>query len=240
MARMANDVPAADFKRETAITRRRRAAQAMGSEEYLAKRREVLRAAATVFREKGFDTATIHDVAGALDTNRATLYYYTAGKDELLREIIRERVFTITVELRRLAEAELSATEKLAKFLPTFMASFETYFPHVFSFISDEDGGESRRMHLGPHLDAAVNEVQERVVQIIEIGIRQGEFRDDVPARLIANAVFGMVDWSHCWLAPRGRHNSVDIGNCIATLLLNGLSGVSNSDAGSRLASTIR
>ncbi|MDT7776637.1 MAG: TetR/AcrR family transcriptional regulator, cholesterol catabolism regulator, partial [Pseudonocardiales bacterium] len=102
---MAEGEPGTNLKRESAIARRRRAAQEAGSEEYLAKRQEVIRAAATVFQEKGYDTATLHDVAEALDTDRATLYYYIAGKDDLLREIVQEHVLKITVEARRIAAA---------------------------------------------------------------------------------------------------------------------------------------
>jgi AcrR family transcriptional regulator len=220
---MAEGEPGTNLKRESAIARRRRAAQEAGSEEYLAKRQEVIRAAATVFQEKGYDTATLHDVAAALDTDRATLYYYIAGKDDLLREIVQEHVLKITVEARRIAAAESSAADKLARFLPALMASFEAYFPYIFVFIQEDAGMSKRRSQWGRHLATAVNDVQAQIVQIVETGIRDGEFRRDVPADLVTNAMFGMVNWSHRWFTPGGPHSGEEIGNYFAKLLLHGL-----------------
>jgi TetR/AcrR family transcriptional regulator, cholesterol catabolism regulator len=229
---MAESDPSTNLKRESAIGRRRRAAQEAGSEEYVAKRQEVIRAAATVFQEKGFDTATLHDVAAALDTDRATLYYYIAGKDDLLREIVQEHVLKITVEAREIAAAESSAAAKLARFLPTLMASFEAYFPYIFVFIQEDGGENKRRTQWGRQLATAVNDVQTQIVQIVENGIRDGEFRKDVPAELVTNALFGMVNWSHRWFTPGGPHSGEEIGNYFATLLLKGLVKTPDSASG--------
>src|SRR5207253_8692552 len=50
------------------------------SPEYVARREEIVAAAAEVFHEKGYDAGTLDDVADALDLRRASLYYYVRSK----------------------------------------------------------------------------------------------------------------------------------------------------------------
>jgi AcrR family transcriptional regulator len=50
---------------------------------------ERLEAAATVFADHGFDESRIEDVAEATGVPRATLYYYFAGKEDILAWLLR-------------------------------------------------------------------------------------------------------------------------------------------------------
>ena len=72
------------------ISERRRAALRNGRADYTAKRAEIIAAAAEVFRERGYQAATLNDVAERLGTDRASLYYYVADKQELFRESIKD------------------------------------------------------------------------------------------------------------------------------------------------------
>src|SRR5947209_7217760 len=70
------------------IASRRKAAMADGSESYQMRRQEIVRVAAGVFEEKGYEAATLNDIADRLGTDRASLYYYVGSKEELLHEIV--------------------------------------------------------------------------------------------------------------------------------------------------------
>jgi AcrR family transcriptional regulator len=74
---------------ESRIGRRRLAAQRNPRADYAAKRAEIVLASAEVFREKGYQAATLNDVAERLGTDRASLYYYVADKQELFHETIK-------------------------------------------------------------------------------------------------------------------------------------------------------
>jgi AcrR family transcriptional regulator len=208
-----------------AIGRRRRAAQIAGGEEYQAKRREVIHVAATVFQEKGYKSATLHDVAAALDTDRATLYYYVSGKEELLREAVFAYVLEIVDDLRRIADSNSSAPEKLDEFITRLMAAYETHYPHPYVFIQ-EKLDEAFRMDSdwANELVGIVGELQSQVIGIVEQGIRDGELRTDLPPDLVVNGMFGMINWTHRWYRPgSSRHKGRDIGSCFAELFLGGL-----------------
>src|SRR4051794_26793315 len=58
------------------IARRRAAALDDARPEYVERRREIVRAAAGVFKARGFAGTTLGHVAEALGVDRASLYYY--------------------------------------------------------------------------------------------------------------------------------------------------------------------
>ncbi len=51
---------------------------------------EIIEAAANIFMEKGYEAASIQDVADAVDILKGSLYYYIKSKDDLLYEVIQE------------------------------------------------------------------------------------------------------------------------------------------------------
>src|SRR5919106_1498647 len=63
------------------------------SPEYLARREEIIDAAVEVFRVRGYDSATLDDVAAAIDFRRASLYHYIPSKAHLLY-LIHDRATT--------------------------------------------------------------------------------------------------------------------------------------------------
>lgn len=63
------------------------------------KREQIMRGASQVFLEKGFDAASMNDIARAAGVSKGTLYVYFANKERLFVELIstekREEVFRI-------------------------------------------------------------------------------------------------------------------------------------------------
>jgi len=67
-------------------------------------RERVLGVAAMLFRERGYASVTMNDIAAALDVRKASLYYHAPqGKDQLYAEVTR----------RMLAEVEAGVTAAL-------------------------------------------------------------------------------------------------------------------------------
>jgi len=208
-----------------AIGRRRRAAQVAGGEEYNAKRREVIHVAATVFQEKGYKAATLNDVAAALETDRATLYYYVSGKEELLREAVFAYVLEIMQDIRRIAGTDATAPEKLREFITRLMDAYEAHYPHPYVFIQEKlDDAFRLDTEWAQELVGIVGELQGQIIGIVEQGVRDGELRGDVPADLVVNGMFGMINWTHRWYRPSSsRHTGKDIGTSFASIFLEGL-----------------
>lgn len=209
---------------DSRIARRRRAAKAGGGEVYAAKRRELIEAAAAVFRERGYDAASLNDVAARLGTDRASLYYYVSGKEELLLEAVREGVAELVHDLRLLVASDAGAPDKLRAFVRTLTVSLEDHYPLQFIWMQ-QDMDEVFRQR-----NEAVQETREAsfvceglLMQVLEQGVREGSFQSWVPADLTINALFGMVNWSHRWFRPGHGHTAAEIAEHFSGLLLTGM-----------------
>ncbi|NNG22986.1 TetR/AcrR family transcriptional regulator [Telluria aromaticivorans] len=87
-----------------------------------AKRQAILAAAGAVFREHGFETSSVSDIAARVGGSKATIYSYFPSKEALLMEVILSAAETRSVTvfsevlalgdvvtgLRRIGEAHLS------------------------------------------------------------------------------------------------------------------------------------
>src|SRR5213592_2040036 len=65
-----------------------RAARVPASAEPDSRRAEICRAAARIFRDKGFDATAMSDIARALRMTKAGLYHYFPSKEAMLFEIM--------------------------------------------------------------------------------------------------------------------------------------------------------
>src|SRR4029078_870775 len=61
----------------------------VGAEEDNAKRRQILEGARAVFLARGFDAASMADIAKAAGVSKGTLYVYFKDKDELFAAIVQ-------------------------------------------------------------------------------------------------------------------------------------------------------
>lgn len=81
-----------------AVTARKRGPKsALGSDP----RRRIHDAALACFESRGIKTTSMDDVANALGVSRPTVYYYFAGKDELILEVVARQVQSILDHTRQ-------------------------------------------------------------------------------------------------------------------------------------------
>jgi TetR/AcrR family transcriptional regulator, cholesterol catabolism regulator len=116
---------------------RRRAAQTLdGSAEYAAKREELVRAAANVFREKGYRSTTLNDIAKLAGLDRATVYYYFGSKEELFREAVQGLLDANLVEAERLLRDKIALPRaKLRHLIEMLMLSYEAKYPYAYVYM---------------------------------------------------------------------------------------------------------
>ncbi|SEO97884.1 TetR/AcrR family transcriptional regulator [Amycolatopsis saalfeldensis] len=197
------------------LSRRRRTAQVEGSAAYLAKRSELLQIAGDVFKEKGFEAATLNDIAARFGTDRAAIYYYFAGKDELFQEVFQATAKTVLednlAEATRIAGLGLTAREKLRKLIDLQVTSYKANYPYVHIYIQEDMGKVAfQSTPWAKEMVRKTRRFESIVTDVITGGIRDGEFRDDLVVPLVVKSLFGMVNWTHRWLKPGDRRYTAE------------------------------
>src|SRR5579859_579701 len=183
---------------------------AMARETLVDSRQEILRTAARLFQQRGYDATSMNDVAAALKLSKGGLYHHFQSKDEILFEIMNhameiteERVLT---PVRGIADPE----ERLRALIRL----------HIEVVLSPRDREITVMLHenhpLPPGLRKRINTRKKDYVHFVE-GLmaevqRVRRAKGSVSPRAAAFALLGMINWIYQWYKPEGNlqaHNLV-------------------------------
>ncbi len=207
------------------IGRKRRLAFDKGSESYHERRREIAKAAAQLFNQRGFKGTSLAAVAEALATDRASLYYYIANKRELFDEVVRE----VSEDNVALAEAVLASgippVEKLRTLVVELMRSYGRNYPVLYVYIREDlTHVENGRTEWSRHMRGVNRRYDDAVTAIVQEGLDDGSIRPIASARVLAFGVIGMINWTNRWFVPdRSPHSADDLGAAYAEMVVAGL-----------------
>jgi TetR/AcrR family transcriptional regulator, cholesterol catabolism regulator len=223
----AEDGQAGDGHRERSnIDRRRTRARSSPSPAYLNRRRELIDAAARVMSRKGVTETTLGDIAREAGTDRASVYYYVTGKEELLAELLRSALTANTESFREIVAQPGPASAKLRRIVHRWMASYDANFPYLYVWVYEDP---SRLQGIDSAvLDEMIDLSQqgyELVREVIAEGVGNGEFRSALPVGVLAQSAIGLVAWTYRWYEPGHELSAHDIADGLADLLLSGLGG---------------
>jgi AcrR family transcriptional regulator len=216
------------MKPQSDIAKRRKAARQFGDEEYNNRRQEIFTAAARVFREKGLKAANLADIASETGMDRATLYYYVSGKDEIFHHVVRDAVLHNVEAAEAIRDdGGIGPREKVAAFIRRLMQSYADHYPSLFVFVQENLSHLDNSTEWNREMLALAMRFNTAVVDIVQQGLDDGSFRPAIgrDADLIAYALIGMCNWSHRWFDPAGRRTAEEIGDLFAELALGGLLG---------------
>ncbi len=148
-----------------------------------------LPAAAAVFAEHGFDDAKIDDVAKRIGVPRATLYYYFAGKEDVLAFLFRDTLAAMADAVAIAADGDGDARQRLAGVL-TAQLQVMADQPAVCRALIADLGRAGRIPDIAQAITDAFYSPVERVLRE---GAADGSLRPVTDPLAVSVAVFGAV-----------------------------------------------
>lgn len=145
-----------------------------------AKRQEILKAAADIFREVGYERATMSDIRARIGGSKATLYNYFPSKESLLLEVMHQaRELELQAVVAGLdCEAE-DVRKELLRFGQEFLAvlySPETIATRRLSI------AESRHSEIGRiSFERAILPCEKKVAEFLRAAMKRGALRTADP-----------------------------------------------------------
>ncbi len=189
----------------------------------------ILRTAALLFAEHGYDATSLDMIAEQLGMHKATLYHYIDGKESILFQC-QLRSFTDLDEVEAHArDRSLGVLARLRYFTVHLARAQHNEFGRCLVLIgpkplAEAAGGEIRRIQR--RLDTIVRD-------LIKEGHASGEL--DVPDPALAGAMlFGALGWVPRWYSPQGRYAVDEIANAFFDLFERGIRGPKAAPAGPR------
>jgi AcrR family transcriptional regulator len=195
---------------------------AMTREATIDSRQEILRTAARLFQQRGYDATSMNDVAAALKLSKGGLYHHFQSKDEILFEIMNHAMDITQERVINPVRGIASAEDRLRALIRL----------HIEVVLSPRDREITVMLHenhpLPPALRKRINARKKDYVHFLEnlMAEVQMEARRDaqretpptrpasgkVSPRAAAFALLGMINWIYQWYKPEGdlqTHNLI-------------------------------
>jgi len=184
------------------------------------RRQEVVDAAARVFAEKGYDAASIQDIAEELGILKGSIYYYIDSKEDLLFSVIQEVHEVALANMERWRSADVPALVKVRLFVEGHLGYVTSNLVKSRVFFHDfRSLGDERREFIRAERDVYANTLRD----LIAAGQGEGTVCPDVDPKLAAFAALGMTNTVYLWYNPGGADAADEIGRSYADLVVAGL-----------------
>ncbi|MBS1678821.1 MAG: TetR family transcriptional regulator [Actinobacteria bacterium] len=186
------------------------------------RRPELIDAAIAVFYEKGYASASIEDIAGAIGVRKGSVYHYIDSKEDLLARIFEqsdEQSFGLMQEIGAL---DLPATEQLYAFARTWTLWYMANIERAAVYLRDWK-------HLtGPRRDkvrAVRREYLDRVEAMVEDVKREGKADPALDTKFAGFFLFSVINGLVSWYRRDGPDSSVAIAEAYAEMIVGTIVG---------------
>ena len=164
---------------------------------------EILRVAAEVVAERGYQSASLDEVADRLDLAKASLYHYFDSKQALVAACLDTAAAEVERRLAAIASEGGTATEVLRRLIVEQL-NFTT-----------QDYPELSRLYVR-HLEwpePLLDRIHEWLVRhdqiwkkVIERGVKSGEFAVSVNPAIVRHCLHGALNFVPFWYHPDGKY----------------------------------
>lgn len=155
------------------------------------KKQLILRVATEIFAEKGFNEATIAEIARKANISEGSIYDYFKNKEDLLFSIPEERMEHFLSGLQEHLEGIQGAQAKLRKLIWYHLNFYEKNKDYVLILLQNIHLNPRFYMTQAYHL---IREFSKLVAQIIEEGKKEGSLKENLDSRLVRDALLGAIE----------------------------------------------
>jgi TetR/AcrR family transcriptional regulator, cholesterol catabolism regulator len=168
-------------------------------------RQEILRTAARLFQQRGYDATSMNDVAAALKLSKGGLYHHFQSKDEILYEIMNHAMEITQERVLNPVRGIPDPEERLRALIRL----------HIEVVLSPRDREITVMLHenhpLPPALRKRINARKKDYIHFLESLMTEvqskasNQTRGRVSPRAAAFALLGMINWIYQWYKPEGE-----------------------------------
>jgi AcrR family transcriptional regulator len=182
---------------------------------------DIIHAAAEIFRQKGYQAASMQDIADAVGLQKASLYHHISGKQEILLEILDQALDLLIDDMEGVLAGVATTEARLRQAILSYVRrmTHEVGLAAVLQLEHRNLEPRLRRRHIArrDRYDALWR-------SLVREGVESGAFRA-VDEQIVTFALLGVQNWLITWYRPDGRLSPEEIADQFSDLFLSGLRG---------------
>lgn len=188
------------------------------ADDYDDKKQAILDKAAALIARKGFDQATMMDVAKACGTSKSHLYHYFPSKEDLLYTIVHEHITRQAEDLKRIVAQPIPAEQRFEQFVDSFVQGAARSRNEHLMLMNDIKFLPKGQLDEIRKLEVAMTELMEGLLREINPA-PMADARAGKPYSLL---LFGMMIWTFSWYRRSGPISPRELAARISDLFSNG------------------
>ena len=170
--------------------------------DYPERREAIVERAAELFASRGFNGASMADLAAACDTSKSLLYHYYPSKEDLLYAVMLGHIDQLVGDVAAVGASirQGDAKTRLGRILHAFMGHYVGAASRQKVLLND-------LAHLPDNQRASIVAKQRGIIAAVQALLVELDPRlaaDPAAARVRTMLLFGMINWTHTWFDPAG------------------------------------
>jgi len=185
--------------------------------------REICRVAARVFYEKGYDRASMQDIARAVGLTKAGLYHHVGSKDRLLFELMNYGMDildeVVLARVRKIPDPSERLRATIVGHIDLVVRARDLEITVILNENRSLRGTLRRKINL--RKSAYIHYLEDLIAEV-QAGASHPPL---VPPTLAAFALLGMINWLYQWYRPQGPVKQAELAEIYADFFFRGLLG---------------
>jgi AcrR family transcriptional regulator len=185
----------------------------------ISRKEQILQTAARLFRDKGYASTSMRDIATEMGIEAASLYHHIKSKEEILETICFNMADQLIAAINEVNDIYFNAEEKLRMAIKNHVQTItqninqSAVFLHEWRSLSEPRLSEFKQLR-----DAYENGLK----VILEEGVNEDIF-DNVDQKFATLTILSTVNWINEWYKSEGTMNAEQIAQKLSDFIMGGL-----------------
>ncbi|MCA1794396.1 MAG: TetR/AcrR family transcriptional regulator [Desulfotignum sp.] len=173
------------------------------------RRKDIINAAQKIFSVKGFNSATMEEIASAAELSPGTIYLYFKNKEELHTSLSIDILKYLSIQIHKVVNLDIHVEEKIERFRDVFIDLYD-HDPNILINLFHLQSGET----LHNLSDEVMEQLKQNsaqahgaIIQVIKEGIEKGIFIDEHPVAM-ADVLWGSYAGVVLWVDSKKKLNN--------------------------------
>jgi len=183
------------------------------------RKKDVITVAQSLFREKGYESTSMRQLAKELNLEVASLYSHIRSKSDLLEVICFGMADKFLLAAKEVNDIYFSAEEKLRMYISNHVNLLTQNLDSSVVFLRDwrflPETQKKQFISLRNHYE-------EGIIEMIQTGVTENVFSPS-DIKMASLTILSSLNWIVEWYNPAGKMSPPQIANQLADFILNGL-----------------